>query len=358
MDITNTQACVFFGSFLKFTPRHFNKLYSIYGSAKDIIKNFNDDCVKKLLDNVLYNEISHCLNHEYLNNILNTLKSKNINVITYFDENFPICLKQFDDSPFLLYTLGDISLLKSPMITVVGSRNCTAYGVEQTEKITKGLCGYGFTIVSGLARGIDTAANSTALKYGKTIAVIAGGFDRVYPSCNKALFEKIALKGLVISQYMPAVTPKPYMFPYRNRIMAALSKGVVITEAGKRSGALITADCALNMGKSLYVLPSNVNSIRGQGSNNLLKQMQGAMICCYEDILIDMGIDVKKEPEEKLSCKDKEEQKILKLLQYQNEHIEDIALKTGMSINRAGALLTIMEIKGLVKKLSNNRFGI
>jgi DNA processing protein len=248
-------------------------------------------------------------------------------------------------------------LLDTTIICVVGSRKCSSYGREQTEKITKGLCGHGITVVSGLAEGIDAVANHTALKYGKTIAVTAGGFDHIYPACNARLFKQIARDGLILSQRPPEIQAKPYMFPLRNKIMAAISRGVAVTEAGKKSGALITAANALELGRDVYVLPCNVDSHCGQGNNILLKLMQGALILGYEDILSNMGIPVESEkPKAEAAPADSEEAKMLGALERDSLSIDEISGQTGIAVNRVGAHLTIMEIKGLVKKLPGSRY--
>ncbi|MDD4003126.1 MAG: DNA-processing protein DprA [Clostridia bacterium] len=351
------QACIFLDSFPQFNTRHFHALIEKFGEPQNILNNFDSSYVKKILNQQLYTQIKSKLNEEYIKGLIENLKQKNINVINYKEKNFPQSLLQFDDLPFLLYTLGDVSLLSTPMIAVVGSRRCSHYGLGQTETIVKGLCKYGFTVVSGLADGIDTAANSTALACGKTIAVMAGGFDYIYPAVNRSLFKKIASCGLVISQYAPSFMTKPYMFPLRNRLMAALCSGVVVTEAGKKSGALITANMALELGRDLFVLPSNVNSPCGQGSNDLLKQVQGSIITGYEDILKYMGIKLREEKPETVDVNE-EESKILKLLHCGNLNIDEIVQKSGISIGRVGAHLTILEIKGLIKKLPNNSFSL
>jgi DNA processing protein len=351
------QACIFLGSFPQFNTRHFHALIEKFGEPQDILSNFDSPYVKKILKEQLYTQIKGKLNEDYIKGLTEDLRQKNINVITYKEKVFPQCLLQFDDLPFLLYTLGDIALLSTPMIAVVGSRKCSHYGVEQTEIIVKGLCKYGFTVVSGLADGIDTVANSTAQSCGKTIAVMAGGFDYIYPAANRPLFNKIARSGLVISQYAPSFITRPYMFPSRNRLMAALCSGVVVTEAGKKSGALITANMALELGRDLFVLPSNVNSPYGQGGNELLKQVQGSIITGYEDILKYMGIKPREEKPQTVKV-DGEEGKILKLLRRGNLSFDEIVQKSGISVSRVGAHLTILEIKGLIKKLPNNCFGL
>ena len=353
---------IWLNSFEDLTNKNYNLLMQRFGSSVDIVKSFVKEkgFIEPLLGAVLYNKMCCNLSGDYLYPKLLKLQKSNINVITAEDNNYPQDLLQFDDRPFLLYTLGNIMLLNTPMVTVVGSRKCTRYGIEQTAEIVKGLSGYGFTIVSGLAEGIDTKANSTALEKGKTVAVLAGGFDCVYPKSNLKLFEKIKENGLLISQYPPEKSAMPYMFPLRNRIMSAISCATVLVEAGESSGALITANLSLNLGKELFILPGNVNSCSSKGSNKMLKEMQGAMITGYKDILQGLGIEIKDINENCAVLPDltEDERVIYNMLSREEEHIDDIINKTGFDISKTNTVLTILEIKGLIKKLPGNRFGI
>lgn len=353
---------IWLDSFEELTAKTLFTLIQKFNSSTELVKCFKKekDFISQLTGLPLYNKMCGMLNPEYLQPLLDKLILKEVGVITAEDENYPSELLQYDDKPFILYTLGDTALLKTPLITVVGSRRCTRYGIEQTKIIVKGLCDYGFTIVSGLAEGIDTAANTQALESGKTIAVIAGGFDHIYPAMNENLFYEIAQKGLIISQYPPHTEIKPYMFPLRNRIMASLGNATVITEAGEASGAMITANLTLNLGKELFVLPGNVNSPSSIGTNRLIKEMQGAIITSYEDILNSFGIEIKKEEIKVEHSKElsEDERKIINMLKKQDEHIDDIISKTGVNIKKINAILTIMEIKGFIKKLPGNRFGV
>lgn len=365
MEYTSLQkSYIWFDSIEGLKSSDLSELITHFGTAYDIIKNFLKEkkYIASVIGEELYNIMSQKLNKEYTNTLINFLLKKDINIITCEDENYPTALLEFDDKPFLLYTLGDISLLSSTIVTVVGSRRCTRYGLEQTEKIVKELCYNNITVASGLAEGIDTTANRTALTEGKTIAVTAGGFENIYPRFNGELFNKITENGLVISAQRPQVSALPYMFPLRNRIMAAISDATVIIEAGEKSGALITANLALELGKGLFVLPGNVNSPSSKGSNSLLKQMQGAIITDCNDILMGLGINIKEKQNDKENINDhkltEEESVIYNILNLQEEHIDDITQKCGFTVNKVNSILTMLEIKGLIKKLPQNRFGI
>ncbi len=194
------------------------------------------------------------------------LEMREMNVITYLDNGYPELLYQIGDPPWVLYYKGKWELTANPAIAIVGTRLATGYGRKMTEDIAAG-CAQRMTVVSGLARGIDAAAHSGALRgdYG-TIAVLAGGVDVCYPPENKALYGEMAVHGLMISESPPDTILKPGLFPMRNRIIAGLSYGVIVVEAAQRSGALITADLALGYNRDIFVVPGQVTSPRSKGA--------------------------------------------------------------------------------------------
>lgn len=297
-----------------------------------------------------------------LDKVLQYLNDNGTQIAINGGVNYPDILNCLYDAPYILYLQGNIQLLKLPLITVVGSRRCTRYGEVQTELIVKGLTENGLTVVSGLAEGIDTVAARAAFKYGDAaVCVIAGGFERIYPQSNRRLFEQHAEQGLAISEYPPFTKPARFMFPMRNRIMAALSVGVVLTEAGVKSGALITANIAIASGKNLFVLPGNVNSDASRGCNLLLKDTQTALITDYLDILYALGITPK---DQKPGGKGQEQQltgaerDIVRLLQKEDMHFDDISLKLGITASYLAMLLSVLEIRGVVKKLAGNVYGL
>ena len=354
------KAYIWLTSFEELHWKSLNRLLSRFGGAAQLVKCFKDR-KKEIAEEIgaeLYRKMEGRLTAAYMQPLLGALQERGVGIITCEDKNYPEELLQFEDKPFILYTLGDQTLLDTPCVTIVGSRRCTRYGVEQTRKIARGLCEHGFTVVSGLADGIDTAANSEALQRGRTIAVTAGGFDHVYPFSNKELFDEIAKRGLVISQFPPHRQAIPYMFPLRNRIMAAVSLATVVTEAGEKSGALITADIALSLGKELFVLPGNVNSKASAGCNRLIKEMQGCMITGFEDVLLALGVEPKGQKEQTLPDLTKEERVIYEVLKMGELDLDGIVQHLGMSAAEANALLSLMEIKGTVKKLPGGRFGL
>lgn len=212
-----------------------------------------------------------------------------IKIINISDDNYPVKLKNIYAPPITIFAKGDISLLNSKSIAIVGSREPSKYGIYVAEKFSKELSKEGITIVSGLARGIDTFAHVGALSsFGKTIAVLGSGIDVVYPKENAKYYREISEKGLIISEYIVGTAPESKNFPQRNRIISGLSDGVLVVEARKNSGTMITTDFALEQGKELYVIPGNITSNLSAGTNNLIKEGAKLVTDVYE-ILEDLN---------------------------------------------------------------------
>lgn len=212
-----------------------------------------------------------------------------IKIINISDDNYPAKLKNTYAPPITIFAKGDISLLNSKSIAIVGSREPSKYGIYVAEKFSKELSKEGITIVSGLARGIDTFAHIGALSsFGKTIAVLGSGIDVVYPKENAKYYREISEKGLIISEYIVGTAPESKNFPQRNRIISGLSDGVLVVEARKNSGTMITTDFALEQGKELYVIPGNITSNLSAGTNNLIKEGAKLVTDVYE-ILEDLN---------------------------------------------------------------------
>lgn len=216
--------------------------------------------------------------------------SQNIHLITIFDKEYPERLKNIYQPPWVLFAKGNLSMLNiDKALAVVGSRNATDYGLKSIDFLFPSLIEKNILIVSGLAKGIDAHAHKTAIKLGgKTIGVIAGGFDHLYPRENSKLAEYMMEKQLVISEYPPATHPAKWHFPMRNRIISGLSEGTLVIEARKKSGSLITADFALNDGRNVFAVPGSILTPDSDGVHYLIQQ--GAkLIKGPEDILEELG---------------------------------------------------------------------
>ena len=216
---------------------------------------------------------------------LRQIKDSNVKVITIADKIYPEVLRQIYDPPVLLYMKGSPGVFDNKMLAVIGCRRASSYGLKQARKLAYELAGNDFCIVSGMAKGIDTEAHKGALQaQGKTIAVLGSGFSKIYPPENKPLFDKIAESGAVVSEYSMNTAPLRGNFPRRNRIISGLSQAVIVIEAAKKSGSLITADLALSQGREVFAMPGAANSFNCQGTNKLIKD--GAkLIENYQDVL-------------------------------------------------------------------------
>jgi DNA processing protein len=216
---------------------------------------------------------------------LREYESRNIRIVTVYDEEYPSILKETAEPPWVLYCKGDLSLLKRPLLGMVGTRNPTTYGKKVADDLSSSLSKIGFGVVSGMARGIDTCAHIGALTgKGSTVAVLACPVDQVYPRENAYLYRDIVQKGLVLSEYPKGTAVRPGMFPQRNRIIAGLSLGVVVVEAAEGSGSLITADFALEESREVFSVPGPITSPKSEGVLRLIKQ-GSKMITCVEDIM-------------------------------------------------------------------------
>jgi len=286
-----------------------------------------------------------------------------IGLITIFDKEYPKLLTHISSPPFLLYIKGSVETWKGKCFGVVGTRALSEYGKRATPHITLDLARAGFTIVSGLATGIDTLAHKAALEAGaKTIAVLGTGIDEstLYPQLNLPLARKIVEKGgAVISEYAPGTHGTKFSFPQRNRIISGLSKGVLVVEADHISGAMITAKCALEQNRDVFALPGNIFAKTSEGANDLIKR--GAkLVACADDILeeYDMAKVKGQKTKFKIAADNPEEEKVLAVLTSEPMTADDIIRKTGMAAPQVNATLMIMEIGKKIKNLGGGKFVV
>ncbi|UNC91817.1 DNA-processing protein DprA [Candidatus Contubernalis alkaliaceticus] len=285
------------------------------------------------------------------------IKAKGIQVITYEDEDYPESLKHIHAPPALLYVKGAALFEKHPRIAVVGTRKCTPYGKKIAVEVSQTLAEQGFTVVSGMARGIDTLAHLSCLKAGgRTIAVLGSGLDVIYPRENESLSKKIVENGALVSEFPLGTKPLPRNFPMRNRIISGLSLGVVVVESAHKSGALITADCALEQGREVFAVPGNIDSPYSRGCNRLIKQ--GAVLLDSPiDILQELGYDVIYESEEQENvCLTLQEEELLRFLTSQPIHVDSLREQCGLSSRQLNALLTLLELKKIIKQFPGKYF--
>ena len=293
---------------------------------------------------------------------LKKAESKGVRILTYSDPGYPGLLKEIHDPPMVLFVKGNDIPVNHTFISVVGSRNSTSYGQKAAEKIGQGLARRGLGVVSGMARGIDSASHWGCMEgKGFTIAVLGTGVDVIYPGSNRKLYEQICLKGAVISEFPMGAPPTPNNFPIRNRIISGLSRGTVIVEATKNSGSLITASLALDQGRELFAVPGSINSFKSTGCHYLIKQGAG-LIENADDILEALGMNypcVQKTDtfrEMPPVLMDEMETAMYNIIGDYPIHIDQITRDGNMEPGDASSLLMKMELKGIIRQLPGKMF--
>lgn len=301
------------------------------------------------------------------------MRDHGITTLTLADEAYPAALREIHDPPFLLYCRGRLLPSDAAAVAVVGSRRTTHYGREQAKKFSFLLARAGFTIVSGLARGIDTAAHEAALAAkGRTVAVLGSGIGNVYPPENGVLADRIAENGAVLSEFPVLYVPDKQSFPLRNRIVSGMSQGLLVVEAPRRSGALITANQALEQGRSVFAVPGPVDRPTSEGCHRLIRQ--GATLACdagdvVEELgpvinALDLDFSTPSEtgPETAPGATDSpasataEEKKLLALLEDGESTIDSLSERSGLPPGAVGAHLLQLEMRHLVKQLPGKYF--
>jgi len=279
------------------------------------------------------------------------LRETGTKLITYWDEEYPQSLKNIPDPPVCLFVKGKWEYLSYDLFAVVGTRKMTSYGKQVTERFVSEISKH-FVIVSGMAYGVDTIAHSSALRLNRpTIAVLGCGVDVVYPKSNKMLYEQIIDNGCVVSEYLPWESPKKFTFVERNRIISGLSVGVLVTEAGVESGALITAKYAIEQGRDVFAVPGDIFRTTSQGTNYLIKS--GAFVATEpSDILEYYGF---KDHRKIVELTDDEAQ-IFGAIESEVT-IEEMSEKLNVPISQVMLILTTLELKGLVYRTERNTYA-
>ncbi|MBX3070101.1 MAG: DNA-processing protein DprA [Thermomicrobiales bacterium] len=281
-----------------------------------------------------------------------------ITVITQVDAEYPRLLAQISGAPPVLYVRGKLLPEDDTAVAFVGTRRSTAYGRHVVAKLAGDLAAAGVTVVSGLALGIDGAAHQGALERGgRTVAVLAGGVDVIYPSEHRSLAERITASGALISDYPPGTKPDAPHFPARNRLISGLSLATVVVEAPRRSGALITVNFAADQGRDVFVVPSNVDSAAGEGSNRLLRDGARA-VTCAADILEDLGLAAREEsePDSPVEHLSDDERRILAVIGSEPRHMDEIVVTAGLSISQGAAIMTMLELRDLVRNVGSQHY--
>jgi DNA processing protein len=298
-----------------------------------------------------------------------SLEKRRVGILTLIDEEYPKSLREIHDPPPVLFYKGKIKPdLFDKCVGIVGTRNPSLYGINVACSLSSSLAELGVTIVSGLAAGIDKEAHSGALipENGKTIAVLGCGVDFIYPPSNAKIYGEIAERGLILSEYPPGEKPEMWRFPARNRLISGLSKGVIIIEAGEKSGALITTDFANEQGREVFAVPGDITNPMSKGPNNLIKQ--GANVVTEAMDIINIlnwnivieenktNVMVDNQPHvEHINMTDSEKE-IYLILNNVPQHLDNILNKVSLPLAELTGNLAILELKQLVKQLPGKLF--
>ena len=293
---------------------------------------------------------------------LQLIEEMGVTLIPIASSDYPANLKQIFDPPALLYARGRIVESDKMAMAIVGSRRANAYGLSIAEKIARDLAARGLTVVSGGARGVDTAAHKGALAAGgRTIAFLGCGVDVSYPAENRKLYEAISDSGAVLSEFPFGATPEPWRFPPRNRLISGMSLGVLVCQSPAASGSLITAGYAAEQGKDVFAVPGNVDDDRNRGCHALLRD--GArLVESADDILEELGLRQPDGGEARQltlpveSLKNENERKIASLLSLDPMQVDEIIEKTGLPAPMVAGTLTVLEMKGIARRVPGNAY--
>ena len=344
-------------------PNRFRALVGKFGSPAAALEASTSDLMSvPTIDEKISAAIKGYKNDVEIERQMAAIEKKGVRPITCFDTDYPELLKNIYDPPPMLFVKGTIKEEDSSAVAVVGTRNPKRYGKMMAEKLSKDLADGGITVVSGLARGIDSLAHKGALsRGGRTIGVLGCGVDVVYPPEHKKLFEAVIANGALISEFPMGTRPEAPNFPRRNRVISGMSLGVVIVQAPAKSGALLTARYALDQNREVFSVPGNVDDMQSRGTNGLIKQ--GAkLVEDVEDILVEIKSSLRIPIEPKPPVPDDveelepNERSVLQALSDEPKHIDAICNQTSLEPSITLAALLSLELSGLVRQLSGKMF--
>lgn len=350
------RAIIWLDSFAELTREQKLRIIKAAKTPAAAVERFSDiaDSLAREIDPQILAEMKSSLLSGGVERAADELGEKGIVPLTCMTDGFPENLLQIPDPPLMLYLKGNVGLLGSLKFTIVGSRRTLPAILSRAEEFARVLTENGVTVVTGIAEGIESSVITGALPSGRIISILPGGFGHVYPDFHKPLVDKIAQSGLVISEHNPDVATKPYNFPERNRLLAAISKGVLVCSAGKRSGTSYTADFANSYGRDVFAFPYTLGVPSGEGCNAMIKEY--AMLCdSPDDIFTALGVvPGKKENAAKLSPP---EERVFACVKEGEIHIDLLLQKTGMSIREIQPVLAMLEIKKYIVKNPGNTYS-
>ncbi len=334
------------------------KLLETFKKGEDIKQAFlHNQKIRKILTEEEISKMKCKLDDAWLDAQIARFEKDNIKFVTRNSEFYPQLLQEIDTPPLCLYCKGNLQLLNTNCVGIVGSRKPSEYGILCTKQYAKAFVEADLTIVSGLAAGVDTISHKTALENtGKTIAVLAGGLYHIYPAMNFSLAKHIEENNLVISENTPDAEALPYYFPIRNRIIAGLSKGVLVTEASLKSGSLHTANYANEYNREVFAIPGRINSDLSYGTNALIRTNSAHLTQCPEDVFALLGINFSKNDKTSAVQLDFKQQLVLNYIKVDKKSFQEILDHTGMTPQELNSMLLELEMEGLIIKLANNSY--
>ncbi|GAB4179367.1 MAG: DNA-processing protein DprA [Terrimicrobiaceae bacterium] len=358
--MTEREACVALNLLPGLGPVKVRRLLERFGSASGILSAGASDLAGVPgVGPALVKSIRDWKNLTDVGGELAHAKAAGARVLTLADGEYPSELREIHDPPTVLYIRGQLTAADARAIAVVGTRQPSFYGAETAKKLSYQLAYAGVTIVSGLARGVDTAAHQAALAaHGRTIAVIGSGLSRLYPPENAELADRIASQGAVISEFPMETGADRQTFPMRNRIVSGMTFGILVVEAGTTSGALITANQAADQGRSIYAVPGRIDSPKSIGSNRLIQQ--GAkLVTCAQDVLDDFGLLFRDQPDREKRPEPaglaENEAKVFAAIGDDEVSVDEVVGRSGLPTREVSSTLLALELKRLVKPLPGGR---
>ena len=335
------------------------QLESHFGGLEQAWKASPGELKRAGLDSVALRAISQWRDNIDPDTEMSRLERQGVQALTCNDKAYPRRLKEIYDFPPVLYVRGALRPEDDWCLAVVGTRRATVYGKQITEEITADLARSKITIVSGLAKGVDTIDHRSALEAGgRTIAVFACGLDIVYPAENEKLARDIMERGALLSEYPLGTRPRAENFPRRNRILSGLSLGVLVTEGGEDSGAMITAADAIEQDREVFAVPGSILSPASRGTNRLIQKGEAKLVRQYTDILEELNLmAVERQMEMREILPESEtESALLKQLSAEPSHIDEVCRRSGLTAATVSGTLAMMELKGLVKQVGTMNY--
>ncbi|GAB4239549.1 MAG: DNA-processing protein DprA [Ekhidna sp.] len=344
--------------------RGIKQLMSYCGGASEIFKSPKSKLLKiPGVGEKLANTLTSVKPFKEAEQVISNAEKIGAEILHYTNPKYPDRLKQAPDAPNIVYYKGSGDLNPRRCIAVVGTRKATVYGKGITEKIVADLASLDVTVVSGLAYGIDIQAHKASLNCeAPTIAVLAGGLDRIYPSSHKKYAEQMQNSGGILSECVPGTKPDPHLFPARNRIIAGMTDATIVVEAAEKGGALITANIADSYDRLVFAVPGDVGSTYSEGTNKLIASQRALIYTGVENLIYHLNWDITKEnePPKVMPELTENEQSIFDLLSQNRSPLEIdlIAIKTQIPINQVASHLLSLEFKNLVKSMPGKKFGL